>query len=134
MKTTYELLHRSNPNRGFTDLRGTFDSMIEAASAVANPQQWQPGGQRGYWWVHTGPSDQWLIAERQTPETDAERVQLALELIANYGQDDAAHHKAWTIDQAVRILTGNGYEQWIADYRDGEDGPETYSWDEGIAP
>jgi len=26
------------------------------------------------------------------------------------------------------------YLAWVASFKDGEDGPETYAWDEGIAP
>lgn len=72
--------------------------------------------------------------------------------------EDGAHHKQWIIDQMVRALTGcsmvertavdhrgraytyftqgesDEYLAWVADYCDGEDGPETYSWDCGIAP
>lgn len=58
----------------------------------------------------------------------------ALAVARAYGQDDGAHHKAWVIDQMVRALTGSAYDEWIAAFRAGEDGPETYSWDEGIAP
>lgn len=63
-----------------------------------------------------------------------ERISAALKIAHDYGQDDGDHHKAWVIDQVVRALTGDGYETWIRDYRAGEDGPETYEWDEGIAP
>lgn len=63
-----------------------------------------------------------------------QRVSDALAIARAYGQDDGSHHKAWVIDQVVRALTGDGYETWIRDYRAGEDGPETYEWDEGIAP
>jgi hypothetical protein len=62
-----------------------------------------------------------------------ERIKQALE-IAEYGGCDGAHHKTWVIDQMVRVLTGDDYEKWVAQYQDGEDGPETYEWDEGIAP
>ena len=40
----------------------------------------------------------------------------------------------WVIDQMVRALTGDGYEAWVKLQKDGEDGPNTYDWDEGIAP
>ena len=55
---------------------------------------------------------------------------------AEYGQFDGSHHKTWVIDQMVRALhdTEDDYNQWVADYCDGEDGPETYEWDTGIAP
>jgi hypothetical protein len=34
----------------------------------------------------------------------------------------------------IRAVLAEDYDAWIAEYRDGEDGPETYSWDAGIAP
>ena len=82
----------------------------------------------------------------------------ALIFIKQYGGIDGGHHKQWVLDQVVRILTGcpeiegtaydtNGveysytmlgeserYRKWLIDFRDGEDGPDTYEWDEGIAP
>jgi hypothetical protein len=61
------------------------------------------------------------------------RIAEALD-IAEYGQTDGSHHKDWVIDQMVRALTGDNYDEWVRAYRDGEDGPETYEWDEGIAP
>jgi len=134
MRTAYDLLHRSNPNIGYIDKRGTFDTMLEAAREVTSPTDWRPTPNRGHWFYDAGLDDQWLIVERQIPETDAERIQLALELIGAYGQTDGGHHKAWVIDQTARLLTGDGYEAWVAEWCDGEDGPDTYTWDEGIAP
>jgi hypothetical protein len=61
-------------------------------------------------------------------------VEEALRLLIRYGQIDGEHHKTWVIDQAVRLLTGNYYDELIAAANDGEDGPETYEWDVGIAP
>lgn len=60
----------------------------------------------------------------------------ALEIASEFGQEDGAHHKAWVIDQMVKELLINttGYNDFIKKYKDGEDGPDTYSWDEGIAP
>jgi len=89
--------------------------------------------------------------------THKERIQKTLEW-AEYGAYDGSHHKMWAIDQMVRALTDckmvktkikdcNGqdyeyetqgeseeYKQWIKDFRNGEDGPNTYEWDVGIAP
>lgn len=62
------------------------------------------------------------------------REQKALDLILRYGGIDGAHHKQWVLDQVVRALTGDKYDEWVATYCDGEDGPDTYAWDEGIAP
>lgn len=63
-----------------------------------------------------------------------DRIDAALDTAFHYGQTDGAHHKAWVIDQMVAALMGPDYQRWVEDYRDGEDGPNTYEWDEGIAP
>lgn len=34
----------------------------------------------------------------------------------------------------VRALAGSGYAKLVQDAKAGEDGPETYAWDEGIGP
>lgn len=64
----------------------------------------------------------------------AQSIDRALEFALRYGGIDGDHHKAWVIDQMVRALTGEHYEQWVRDAKAGEDGPETYGWDEGIPP
>ena len=73
------------------------------------------------------------------------RIAKALEIAAEDGTTDGAHHKMWVIDQMVRALTGcpavtrtstAGYEYEAqgesAEYLAfvGDDG----DWDEGIAP
>ena len=58
----------------------------------------------------------------------------AIELAVRYGQTDGSHHKAWVIDQVVRILAGEEYEAIIVAAKAGKHGPDTYGWDEGIAP
>lgn len=92
-------------------------------------------------------------------QTQKQRVAKALAIAGQYGQIEGAHHKAWVIDQMVRALTGCpagakvvkhrdsdaeytywrqmsslGYHRFVKAHKEGEDGPETYSWDEGIAP
>lgn len=62
------------------------------------------------------------------------RMNKALDAIFSYGGIDGAHHKQWTLDQVVKFLTGDEYESWIKYYEQGEDGPQTYSWDKGISP
>lgn len=64
----------------------------------------------------------------------SERERRAIELAVRCGGIDGAHHKAWVIDQMVRILAGDEYENVVRDAKAGEDGPDTYEWDEGIAP
>ena len=69
------------------------------------------------------------MPKRQTAQVDE-----ALELARLYGGIDGDHHKAWVIDQMVRALTGDDYPAFVADAKDGENGPESYEWSEGIAP
>lgn len=66
--------------------------------------------------------------------TDAERIKQAITLAVQYGSIDGAHHKMWVIDQMVRALAGDRYETVVAEATAGEDGPDTYEWDCGIAP
>ena len=65
-----------------------------------------------------------------------EKVKKALDFIHKWGGIDGGHHKQWTLDQLVRILTSDNieYKEWVEIYQAGEDGPDTYEWDEGIAP
>lgn len=63
-----------------------------------------------------------------------EKIIHSLDIIAGYSQIDGAHHKAWVIDQVTQILTGENYESFIKEHNYGEDGPNTYSWDKGVAP
>ncbi len=65
---------------------------------------------------------------------ETERIQKAIELAVQYGGRDESHHKAWCIDQMVRILAGDRYKQIVTETQAGEDGAETYIWDEGIPP
>lgn len=67
-------------------------------------------------------------------KTDADRISEALAVIRQYGGIDRGHHKQWVLDQVVRKLTGTGYRAWVRDQKAGEDGPDTYDWDEGIPP
>jgi len=75
------------------------------------------------------------------------RIEHALEIANRYAGIDGAHHKMWSIDQMVRALTGcpmiekaavqgesEEYLEFIRQHNEGEDGPDTYEWDEGIAP
>lgn len=66
--------------------------------------------------------------------TDSKKIQQALKLAIRFGGIDGDHHKAWVIDQMVRRLTGKDYDKVVADAKAGEDGPDSYDWDVGIAP
>lgn len=83
----------------------------------------------------------------------------AMSFIEAYGQIDGDHHKAWVLDQVARILNGtkvivttarweDGHKEyrinvgkpskkylgWVKSMQFGEDGDETYGYEEGIAP
>jgi hypothetical protein len=63
----------------------------------------------------------------------SDKEQKALDLIGEWGGIDGGHHKQWLLDQLVRVLADD-YRAWVVEYQDGEDGEDTYEWDEGIAP
>ncbi len=62
-----------------------------------------------------------------------EKIVVAL-YIAKWGSIDGAHHKMWVIDQMVRALAGDEYDDWVKNYESGTDGPNTYEWNTGTAP
>ncbi|MCP4649567.1 MAG: hypothetical protein GY853_05750 [PVC group bacterium] len=68
-------------------------------------------------------------------ENSIKRIGRVIDFIYMWGGIDGGHHKQWVLDQILRILmTEDIYKKWIAAFCDGEEGPNTYSWDEGIAP
>ncbi len=93
--------------------------------------------------MHMGTSylinDLWSkIEELKTLCSEMEAVEIiktkkAIELIEEYGWIDGGHHKQWVLDQIIRVLVKD-YDEWKRGFCDGEDGQETYEWDEGIAP
>ena len=67
-------------------------------------------------------------------EKDKE-IEKALEIAFQYGQIDGDHHKTWVIDQMVRILTGDTYNEFVKKYEtDEETGEKEWTWKNGIAP
>lgn len=83
-------------------------------------------------YARTGLTDEQLVDELRG--RDVGPVQEAISLAVRYGGHDEAHHKAWVIDQMVRVLAGDRYAEIVREAKAGDDDPETYSWDEGIAP
>ena len=63
-----------------------------------------------------------------------DREERAVALAIRYGGVDGEHHKQWVIDQMLRILCAGNYRRVIREAKQGDDGPDAYSWDEGIAP
>jgi hypothetical protein len=70
----------------------------------------------------------------RTIHTKQSRIDAALDIANRYGGIDGAHHKTWVIDQMVRALLRDQYEHWVTHHCAGDNGPNTYSWDEGIPP
>ena len=62
-----------------------------------------------------------------------ERIKKALKYAWSYGQIDGSHHKMWVIDQMVRALLEDEYEEWVKRYAT-PDGDDYWEWDAGIAP
>ena len=62
------------------------------------------------------------------------QIEEVLNLIFEFGQIDGDHHKAWVIDQIVKILTKDKYDEWVRNYVYDEETGDTYSWYKGIAP
>jgi hypothetical protein len=63
-----------------------------------------------------------------------EKTKDVLYLLAEFGGIDGAHHKQWLLDQIARVLLEDNYSAWVAEYNQGQEGPNASSWDEGIAP
>ena len=76
-----------------------------------------------------GASFAWRRRKRRYQVSkDADLIALALDY-ARMSQDEGA--QAWAIDQMVRVLTGPGYDAWVNEYCAGENGPDTYQWNDG---
>lgn len=72
-----------------------------------------------------------------SPKTDdlsvlKKRIGEAIEIAIVYNGVNQKDHKAWLIDQMVRILAAEDYEEVIRKAKDGDDGPNTYGWDLGV--
>ncbi|MBC9705311.1 MAG: hypothetical protein H9W81_10130 [Enterococcus sp.] len=66
--------------------------------------------------------------------SDPNAQALALAVAFQWSGFDGSHHKDWVIDQIVRALTGDKYNEFVEVFCNGEEGPDTYKWDTGIAP
>lgn len=70
------------------------------------------------------------IREDGLSETEA----AVAELIFEYGSIDGVHHKEWVLDQTLRLIYKDRYDEKMREYLYGADGPDTYEWGTGIAP
>jgi hypothetical protein len=102
---------------------------------------------------------QFTVDVRESPFADFSNADWAMYFIEQYGGIDGDHHKDWVLDQIARILKGTPviveqarwegdytewrvhtgtvtqrYLDWVVEMKNGEDGPDTYEYSEGIAP
>lgn len=56
---------------------------------------------------------------------------MALRMAMTYFPEECEIHCQWAIDQIVRCLAGDGYEEFVALAEAGDDGPATYEWPAG---
>jgi hypothetical protein len=75
-----------------------------------------------------------IVSDASTVFDLESRIAKAIDIAFQYGSIDGGHHKTWIIDQMVRHLSGDKYAELIREYKNGGEGPDTYTWDEGIAP
>lgn len=68
--------------------------------------------------------------------TEQERIAAAMDLIVRFGGIDGDLNKAWVLDQVFMALCESeaDYYKRVAAACDGDDGPDTYSWEVGIPP
>lgn len=102
---------------------------------------------------------QYPVDADETPFAGFGPVEWAMYFIERYGGIDGEHHKAWVLDQVARALKGTpvvieqarweggleeyrivtgkpseGYRAWVAEMKNGDEGPDTYDYEEGTAP
>jgi hypothetical protein len=59
-----------------------------------------------------------------------DRIQAVMDFLWEVGQVEGDHHKAYVIDNVVRLLLAKGYDEWVKHYED--QGQNV--WDIGVAP
>ena len=135
-----------------SEFRGIYPDAV--ISRAVGPEQAFIGHciDKGFLQVATEGGGRVMLSDRKS------RIEKAIDVAVRYGGIDGDHHKAWVIDQMVRELTGCPMQKMINEYGvagpfeyeglgesdeytelvvracEGADGPETYSWDVGIAP
>ena len=66
---------------------------------------------------------------------EQKKIDEATRFILQWGGVDGGHHKQWTLDQVLRILAEDKYDDLVEESKErDEDGEAQYEWDEGIAP
>jgi hypothetical protein len=140
VKTEFQVLHRPRSDVQSCGVAGQFATVEQAREFAGYPQPdlWKTINGSFYLndaiTARIGRELLYMIVPVDVAETDAERIEFAIHMAMDYGSTDEPHHKQWALDQVVRILTGDRYDEVVREWCAGEDGPDTYSWDEGIAP
>jgi hypothetical protein len=85
-----------------------------------------------YWMEYS----KWLESNMKTLE---DKITYTEDMITIYGQLDGGHHKMWVMDQIMRGIKKDSYEQFVKDYEHMDDDgtmsdEKLYEWDTGIAP
>ena len=135
---------------------------LDSSVSEYNPKEWTQdlqklldSGQCKELFKPTQMSIDALVEQRDKMR---DQLKQALNIITQDGGIDGDHHKAWVLDQVVRILTNcptvtknavdvnkvpysyealsesEEYLEFVRQYNNGEDGPNTYEYSEGIAP
>lgn len=60
-----------------------------------------------------------------------DQIQKSIDFILQYGMFDGGCHKQWVLDQVLRILLEDSYQEKIDEYNLDEN---YMNWDQGIAP
>lgn len=75
-----------------------------------------------------------VLLDRRILLERVKRTEDAMEVIERFGGIQGDHHRCWVLDQAARFIKGPDYDQWVVAMKAGEDGPDSYEYDVGIAP
>jgi len=82
-------------------------------------------------WLRTVATDSQIGDILKQRDTTLQRIIDAVRIAEQYGSIDGAHHKQWVVDQMLRVLLGDRYDEWL---RRQNDDPNYGEWDTGIAP
>jgi len=73
------------------------------------------------------------------PDKTTGKLKKIENIIYSYGQIGGDHHKAWVLDQVMRIIKGDKYKEWVHEYEHTDNQGKScdekeYEWYIGIAP
>jgi len=153
LQTTFKVSYKPTVDGSF-DEHGTYETLEAAlasthlgspAEAYTDISNWTEANRNTLVLAthitrQLGRRSPWLIETIEVPETDADRIDLAVLLALECSHYEGDHHKMWVIDQMLRHLLGDKYDETIARYNGDEDDVEDdddfdrVEWDTGVAP